>query len=67
MLELISSHQPPVVELRGYNLKVRFLFAADEKKEMEETEKTPKAGSPFLQRFLDRAREERLKKEGTRP
>ncbi len=67
MLELISAHQPPVVELRGYNLKVRFLFAADEKKEMEETEKTPKAGSPFLQRFLDRAREERLKKEGTRP
>jgi outer membrane protein assembly factor BamB len=65
MLELISSHQPPTVELRGYNLKVRFLFGTEEKKEVKQAEKTPSAGSPFMQRFLQRAREERLKKQET--
>jgi outer membrane protein assembly factor BamB len=64
MLELLSSQTPPLVELRGYNLKVRFLFGTEKKEAAKDAEQTPNAGSPFMQRFLQRAREERLKIQG---
>jgi hypothetical protein len=72
MLELVSSRRPPTIELRGYNLQVRFLFdpltkgsSAPDPPSPEA--KTPAVGSPFLQRFMDRARKERQSNRGESP